>query len=93
MTALFSWSRWDVESNALGAVEVLMESFRRAQSWPSFRLVPDRTDGRARLRLYLRLVLLRVTGRPAVTDGLDGDLDQLWLDSATLKSMRSRRQL
>ena len=52
----------------------------RVRSWPSFRLAPDRTEGRSRSRSFSRVRapgLLTVTGWPAVTDGLDGDLARL----------------
>jgi hypothetical protein len=50
------------------------------RSWPSFRLARDRTEGRSRSRSSSRVRVprnLTVTGCPAVTDGLEGDLSRL----------------
>jgi hypothetical protein len=38
---------------------------------------PGQDRGQGRLRVYVHLVLLTVTGCPAVTDGLDGDFARL----------------
>jgi len=52
----------------------------QVRSWPSFRLAPDRTEPRSQSRSssrVRRLVPSTVTGWPAITDGLDGELARL----------------
>ena len=41
------------------------------------RIEPREDHSQGRLRVYVHLVVLTVTGCPAVTDGLDGDLARL----------------